>query len=250
MKRHRDRHCSARGPCGPYYARALLPPLPFGLRQRQPDLLAQLVDLRVAGELGGEPVHLAQPVPGAVGGVRAHRHQGQPRVPVRLFGVVGDEAGRGHRQEVEDLRPLPSVDPQRQGLLRVVLGVRGRARLVLGQGAVGQGLHAVQVLLLEGLHPARWRDVAPVGDEEVLRLSEGAAHGLALAHGCLCPGLDGVEHRPGARQHLARRSRTGRASSGRVRRRAGPGAPSGEPPGRAPPRRGAGHRPLGRHGRR
>ena len=31
---------------------------------------------------------------------------------------------------------------------------------------------------------------------------EGAAHGLALAHGRLRPGLDGVQHRPGARQRL------------------------------------------------
>lgn len=103
---------------------------------------------------------------------------------------------------VEDLRPLTAVHAQREGLLRVVLGVRGRLRLELGQRAVGQGLHAVQILVLEGLHPGRRCDVAPVGDEEVLRPAEGAAHRLSLAHRRLCPGLDGVEHRPGARQHV------------------------------------------------
>lgn len=103
---------------------------------------------------------------------------------------------------VEDLRPLPPVDAQRQCLLRVVLGVRGRLRLELGQGAVGERLHAVQILVLEGLHPGRRCEVALVGDEEVLRPPEGAPHGLALAHRRLRPGLDGVEHRPGARQHV------------------------------------------------
>ena len=39
------------------------------------------------------------------------RHQGQPGVAVGLFGVVGDEAGRGQRDVVEDLRPLPAVRP-------------------------------------------------------------------------------------------------------------------------------------------
>ncbi len=59
---------------------------------------------------GGEPVHLAQPVPGALRRVRAHRVQREPGVAVRLLGVVRDEAGRRHGQVVEDLeRSRPST---------------------------------------------------------------------------------------------------------------------------------------------
>lgn len=137
-----------------------------------------------------------------MGGVGPHRHQRQARVPVGLLRVVGDEQGRRERDVVEDLRPLPPVRPQFEGFLGVALRRVRRGRLVVGEGAVRQGLHPVQVRLVEHLHPAGRRDVALVGDEEVLRLAEGAPHGLALAHRRLCPGLDGVEHRPGTRQGL------------------------------------------------
>ena len=69
----------------------------------------------VAGVLPGEPVHLTQPVPGAVRGVLPHRHQRQPGVAVGLFGVVGDEARRGQGDAVEDLGALPLLVAQLAG---------------------------------------------------------------------------------------------------------------------------------------
>ena len=73
---------------------------------------------------------------------------------------------------------------------------------MLGESAVGQCLHAVQIRLVEHLHPAGGRHITLVGYEQVLGLTEGAAHRLAAAHGGLCPCLDGVQHGLGARQGL------------------------------------------------
>lgn len=110
---------------------------------------------------------------------------------------------------VEELGPLTSVDPQLQGQLGVALGDGRGRRVVLGQGAERQGLHAVHVGLVEHLHPARRRYVSPVRDEELLRLTEGAPHGLAPAHRRLCPGLDGAQHRLRTGQGLVPRAGLG-----------------------------------------
>lgn len=82
-------------------------------------------------------------------------------------------------------------------------------RIVLGERAERECLHPVHVRLVEHLHPTGRRDVPLVRDEELLRLSEGAPHGLAAAHGSLGPRLDGVEHGPGTRECLVAGTRLG-----------------------------------------
>lgn len=74
-------------------------------------------------------------------------------------------------------------------------------RIVLGERTERQSLHAVQIRLVEQLHPTGRRHIALVRHEELLGPAERTAHGLAAAHGRLRPGLDGVQHRLGARQH-------------------------------------------------
>ncbi|SCE37693.1 hypothetical protein GA0115249_120127 [Streptomyces sp. PpalLS-921] len=173
------------------------------------NLLTKVLDLAVSGELAGQAVHLTKTVPGPVRGGLPHRHQGEPRVAVGLFGVVGDEAGRGERDVVEDLGPLATVLPQIERLLGVPLGGSGGGRVMFRQGAEGERLHAVHVRLVEHLHPARRRHVPLVGDEELLGLAEGAPHGLPAPQRGLGPCLDGVQHGLGARQGLLPRAGLG-----------------------------------------
>ncbi|CAM5407584.1 hypothetical protein SANTM175S_09092 [Streptomyces antimycoticus] len=138
-------------------------------------------------------------------GVLLDRQQGHPGIALGLLGIVADETGRGDGDVVEDLGPLAPALPHPQRLLGMALGDARRPRLMLGEGAVDQPLHPVQIRLVEQLHPARRRPLVPVRDEQLLRLAQGAAHRLAVALGRLRPCLDGAEHGPGARQRgLAR----------------------------------------------
>lgn len=91
----------------------------------------------------------------------------------------------------------------------MALGDDRRSRVVLGQGAEGERLHAVHVRLVEHLHPTGRRHIALVRDEQFLGLTEGAPHGLSAAHRRLRPGLDGAQHRLRTGQGLVARAGLG-----------------------------------------